>query len=501
MVVASANQQPGADELDDVGRSLALSLLGEADGSGLRARRRAARAAQREAVSAPAEPDVAPTDAAPVRRRRVVTTGATPPTAPTPSPAPPTAPVSTPTPTPTATQGPGVTDRPADASPPPPSPPPVAASAAAAAVMPAVAPVRPHPEPRRRLPSLAAARGPNPNALDGLPWVEDPAGVAPRAGRPQVRPTEVQAESPRPNVERPDPAELHSGRPGIPSNPQRVDDAPGAAAPDAAMVIDAAVVAPHPGGGPTARRRPRLPARRRAAAPHVEAAPPSGRFAESGAATVAEPRARRPREPIDVGRVAEPSVEASADEDDDDGKRRSFLLELGLVFLCAMVVALLIRAFALQTFSIPSESMVPTLQVGDRVLVNKLAYTMGGGIERGDVIVFARPKNDVSEDPNAPDDLIKRVIALPGEVVEARGGIVYVDGKPLDEQGDDGYLPSDIVTNNVPMPVTVPPGQVFVMGDNRERSRDSRFFGAIAEDSVVGRAVAVVYPFSRAGSL
>ena len=84
MVVASANQQPGADELDDVGRSLALSLLGEADGSGLRARRRAARAAQREAVSAPAEPDVAPTDAAPVRRRRVVTTGATPPTAPTP---------------------------------------------------------------------------------------------------------------------------------------------------------------------------------------------------------------------------------------------------------------------------------------------------------------------------------------------------------------------------------------------------------------------------------
>ena len=199
--------------------------------------------------------------------------------------------------------------------------------------------------------------------------------------------------------------------------------------------------------------------------------------------------------------MAEPSVEASADEDDDDGKRRSFLLELGLVFLCAMVVALLIRAFALQTFSIPSESMVPTLQVGDRVLVNKLAYTMGGGIERGDVIVFARPKNDVSEDPNAPDDLIKRVIALPGEVVEARGGIVYVDGKPLDEQGDDGYLPSDIVTNNVPMPVTVPPGQVFVMGDNRERSRDSRFFGAIAEDSVVGRAVAVVYPFSRAGSL
>ena len=177
------------------------------------------------------------------------------------------------------------------------------------------------------------------------------------------------------------------------------------------------------------------------------------------------------------------------------------VVEWAMVLGTAAVVALLLQYFVVQLYEIPSESMYPTLQNNDQVLVNKLAYAVGGGVERGDVIVFKRPESERTDDPDQPPQLIKRVIGLPGDVVEARGGVVYIDGKPLEETGTGHYLDPSVVTNNLPQPVTVPRGRVFVMGDNRERSHDSRYFGAIPESDIIGRAVVIAWPFSRWGSL
>ncbi|MEZ5322684.1 MAG: signal peptidase I [Microthrixaceae bacterium] len=176
------------------------------------------------------------------------------------------------------------------------------------------------------------------------------------------------------------------------------------------------------------------------------------------------------------------------------------LVEWAVLAVAAVLAATAIQHWVIQVYEIPSESMVPTLLIGDRVAVNKLAYAIGGGVERGDVVVFHRPRSEVTAAPDQAPQLIKRVIGLPGDLVEARGGVVYINGKPLDETGK-GYLSGDVVTNNIPTAVKVAPRTVFVMGDNRERSRDSRFFGSIPESSIIGRAVAIAWPPRRWGSL
>lgn len=168
------------------------------------------------------------------------------------------------------------------------------------------------------------------------------------------------------------------------------------------------------------------------------------------------------------------------------------VVEWVLVIGGALIVALLIKAFLLQAFYIPSESMEPTLKVGDRVLVNKLSDDLGD-VRRGHIIVFGRPTN---EPPSEIDDLIKRVVALPGEVVEGRDGMLYIDGFPLEEP----YLPAGTITQPF-APVTVPEGHLFVMGDNRGDSRDSRAFGPIDAELIVGRAVVTVWPLGRVGTL
>ena len=151
-------------------------------------------------------------------------------------------------------------------------------------------------------------------------------------------------------------------------------------------------------------------------------------------------------------------------------RARRRALEWPFLIVFAVVSAFLIRQYVVQTFYIPSASMHETLVEGDRVLVNKVSYHLHD-VHRGDVVVFRKPPNlDVSE-----DDLIKRVVALPGETVQGRGGKVYVNGAPLDEPyveplchgtGDFG-------------PTTVPAGTLWVMGDNRCNSSDSRVFGPI----------------------
>ena len=150
----------------------------------------------------------------------------------------------------------------------------------------------------------------------------------------------------------------------------------------------------------------------------------------------------------------------------------------------ALLVALVIKTFLLQAFYIPSLSMAPTLQINDRVLVNKLSYDLHD-VHRGDLVVFESPPNEGSQ----TKDLIKRVIGLPGETVESQNGHILINGQVLEEP----YLGPDVTTGPLEK-ITVPSEHLWVMGDNRPNSRDSRFFGAIPESLVIGRAFVRVWP-------
>lgn len=189
-----------------------------------------------------------------------------------------------------------------------------------------------------------------------------------------------------------------------------------------------------------------------------------------------------------------------------------FLGELPGLIIMAFVLALLIKTFFVQAFFIPSGSMEPTLLPGDRVLVLKVPYYFHDP-RRGDIIVFEDPDPSSHPDRGAvggffhwmfqglgvqrPDDedFIKRVIGLPGETVWAKDGNVYVDGTKLDEP----YLTQ--TTADFPK-TKVPQGELFVMGDNRGNSLDSRFgLGFIPMDKVIGKAEVIIWPPSRLGTL
>jgi signal peptidase I len=182
-------------------------------------------------------------------------------------------------------------------------------------------------------------------------------------------------------------------------------------------------------------------------------------------------------------------------------------LEWVAVVAGAIVIAVVIRTFFLQTFWIPSPSMAPTLVKDDRVLVNKLSYRFGDP-SRGDVIVFERPPN---EPPSGIKDLIKRVVALPGERISIVEGTVRIDGRLLEEPYVDG-APTlydggctqpgvDLTGLDTEQGYLVPEDHLFVMGDNRLNSHDGRCFGAIDDDLVVGRAFFVLWPLGHAGGL
>jgi signal peptidase I len=179
------------------------------------------------------------------------------------------------------------------------------------------------------------------------------------------------------------------------------------------------------------------------------------------------------------------------------------LVEWVAVAVGALAVALLIKAFLLQAFYIPTASMDPTLVEDDRVLVNKLSYRVGD-VQRGDIIVFHRPEGA----PGTIDDFIKRVIALPGETISFSDGTVFVDGRSLIEDyvhgaptNSDQVIPGCDTTPAVSDTCQVPAGMVFVMGDNRVASWDSRRFGPIGESTIVGRAFLKVWPLGDIGFL
>ncbi len=159
----------------------------------------------------------------------------------------------------------------------------------------------------------------------------------------------------------------------------------------------------------------------------------------------------------------------------------------------ALIVALIIKALLVQAFVIPSRSMEPTLAVGDRVLVLRPSYQLQD-VDRGDVVVFDRPE----QLRGGPDDsdLIKRVIGLAEETVEGRDGAVYVNGVRLEEP----WLPEGVRTSDFAL-VRVPAEHVWVMGDNRDNSQDSRVFGTLHQDRIIGEAFLRWWPVSRLAGL
>ena len=215
-----------------------------------------------------------------------------------------------------------------------------------------------------------------------------------------------------------------------------------------------------------------------------------------------------------MDRITDTDETTGSDPQDEPEKDSggSFLYELPGLLLAALVVAVLIKTFIVQPFYIPSGSMIPTLEVDDRVMVSKV-NGLFGEIERGEILVFENPYR-VEEDESVPeavvrsvlealgirtspyDDLVKRVIALEGEEVEIIDNQVYIDGFAIDEP----YLqPGTMMPDFGPQ--VIPDDHLFMMGDNRNSSSDGRVFGPIPVDDVIGEAVLRIWPFDRLGGI
>jgi signal peptidase I len=202
--------------------------------------------------------------------------------------------------------------------------------------------------------------------------------------------------------------------------------------------------------------------------------------------------------PIDKATKAKEPATVEAQE---TVKSKSTFREYAEAIGMALLLALFIRTFIVQAFKIPSGSMIPTLQIGDHILVNKLAYGIRipfledyvvdfSKPRRGDVVVFIFPED-------RSKDFIKRVVGVAGDTVEIRGKRVYINGKQTDDphahfEGDDPQT-AGLPSRDDYGPKTVPDNHIFVMGDNRDRSYDSRFWGYVDLDEVRGKAFLIYW--------
>lgn len=234
-----------------------------------------------------------------------------------------------------------------------------------------------------------------------------------------------------------------------------------------------------------------------------ESTPPKDQAtAAEAAAAVPAPEVAKTRADKSARAEKSNAETAKVDKKNLAKRKRSFWLELPILVLIAVIVAVVVRTFFLQTFYIPSSSMEKTLLPDDRVLVNKIVYDFREP-RRGEVVVFEPPQYwNVQE---GKDDYIKRVIGVGGDHISVNGddnNRITINGKPLKET----YLYPGNKPSNDRFEVTVPKGRLFVMGDHRAGSSDSRFHmnkhqGTIPVDSVVGRAFAVFWPVDRAKML
>ena len=171
-------------------------------------------------------------------------------------------------------------------------------------------------------------------------------------------------------------------------------------------------------------------------------------------------------------------------------KKGGGIIEFLVILLVSFALVFgFVRPFVVEAFYIPSESMIPTLRVGDRVLVNKFIYRFAEPA-RGDIIVFESVEG-------GSEDLIKRVVGVPGDKISVRGGRLLVNGEPQREP----YVYKKYPDRSSSAPTTVPEDHVFVMGDNRANSRDSRYFGTVPERKIEGEAFLRFWPPDRIGGL
>jgi signal peptidase I len=172
-------------------------------------------------------------------------------------------------------------------------------------------------------------------------------------------------------------------------------------------------------------------------------------------------------------------------------KKRSALgivIEVLVIIVAAFVIAMLVQAFLVKPFTIHQVSMLPTLEEGDRILINRLTYHFREP-RAGDIIVFQSPLN-------SHEDLVKRIVAVAGDRVSIEQGVLYVNGEPVEEP----YLLERPFAGAFPE-TEVPPGHVFVLGDNRNNSGDSRLFGPVDEKAIIGTAFLIYWPIGHWGTL
>lgn len=176
-------------------------------------------------------------------------------------------------------------------------------------------------------------------------------------------------------------------------------------------------------------------------------------------------------------------------------RRRAFI-EWGVILIVAVSVSMLVRSYVVQQFSIPSGSMEPTLNVGDRILVSKLSVEWGT-IHIGDIVVFRHPPKALTTCAQPVEPIfIKRVIGLPGDVLTSKGNTIYVNGKAL-KQTWSHLNPLGPAIGHV----VVPANNYFMMGDNHPESCDSRYWGTVPRSDIIGKAFVRIWPFGRIGFL